>query len=120
MLFLLHEGFDMAKPNKFDGRNDRRFSLDLPATVSVEKTILPEKNLKLKTANISAGGVFFKTPNFLPVGTQVKIDLELAIDGIKKIKRKRALIELAGVVIRSKEGGMAVSFTKNYKITHFV
>ncbi|MDM8557096.1 PilZ domain-containing protein [Desulfococcaceae bacterium HSG7] len=107
----------MAKFGKSDERSDRRFLLDLPATVSVRKTSLAQKPLKLKTANISSGGAFFKTPYFLPVGTQVKIDVELAIDEVKKMKRTKALIKFSGVVIRTQENGMAVSFNKNYKIT---
>ncbi len=117
MLFLINEGFDMAKFDKSDERNDRRYFIDLPATVSVKKMSLPQKSLELKTANISSGGAFFKTPCFLPVGTQVKIDLELAIDEVKKMKHTKALIEFSGVVIRTQEDGMAVSFNKDYKIT---
>ena len=107
----------MAKFDKSDERSDRRFLLDLPATVSVKKASLAEKPLELKTANISSGGAFFQTPYFLPVGTRVKIDLEIAIDEVKKIKNRKALIKLSGVVIRSQKDGMAVSFSKKYKIT---
>ena len=117
MLFLINEGFDMAKFDKTDERSDRRFLLDLPAKVLVKKASLAKKPLELKTANISSGGAFFKTRCFLPVGTQVKIDLELAIDEVKKMKHTKALIKFSGVVIRTQEDGMAVSFNKDYKIT---
>lgn len=101
------------------GINERRmerFTLELTAAISVSGDEGDEGNIQLQTSDISAGGAFFNTEAPLPIGTEVKIDMILPLDELKKLKGKRAKIEVSGAVVRIEGRGMAVTFNQNYRI----
>ena len=75
-----------------------------------------KKVINLITSNACSGGAFFDTDQPLPEGTDVKIELVLSIDKLKKIKGKQAFIKVAGQVIRLEQKGMAICFENNYTI----
>ncbi len=100
-----------------ENRRLERFGLELPAKIEIRKRSTKETEImNLFTGNVCAGGAFFHTDKPLPVGTQVKIDLILPLEKLKKIKGKNACIKVDGKVLRSDENGMAVRFNKRYKI----
>ncbi|MFH1481148.1 MAG: PilZ domain-containing protein [Pseudomonadota bacterium] len=100
-------------------RHLERFELKLPARVEViaskkemEKEILED----LWTGDISAGGAYFHTPRPLSEGTEVKIDLILPLERLKKLQGNRACIKINGRVTRALSEGMAIRFNKRFKI----
>jgi len=96
-------------------RTLERFDLKIPAKIESD---YEEKILNPLTRNIGSGGAFFHTAQPLPKGTQVKIDLVLPLDKLKKLKDdcKQAYIKVTGRVLRSKSEGMAILFDKDYLI----
>ncbi|MBW2622730.1 MAG: PilZ domain-containing protein [Deltaproteobacteria bacterium] len=99
-------------------RGLQRYSLQLPATIEIvaEAEDRDKELINLLTSNVCSGGAYFHTEKPLPEGTNVKIDLVLSIDELKKIKGKHALIKVTGQVVRTESEGMAISFKNDYKI----
>ena len=97
-----------------------RFSLELPARLSVATESGKQESLELLTSNICAGGAFFETEQPLVAGTEVKIDLVLPLDELKKLEGTRPHIKVSGAVIRTDEKGMAISFDERYQILPFL
>lgn len=102
-------------------RKSKRFNLELAAGVEVE-TSDQENEEKVSqicnfvTRDICSGGAFFYTAHPLPEGTEVKIELVLDLDKLKKLKGEKAFISTKGKVLRVEPEGMAICFEKNYKI----
>ncbi|MBW2623862.1 MAG: PilZ domain-containing protein [Deltaproteobacteria bacterium] len=101
-----------------NNRRLERFNLRLPVTIEVvsDNEDHDRKVLNLLTQNACSGGAYFHTDQPLPEGTQVKIDLVLSIDTLKKIEGKQAFIKVNGSVIRTESNGMAICFDENYSI----
>lgn len=100
-------------------RKLERFGFSLPAQISVG-TNGDSKNFESQTRDISSGGAFFKTEGILVVGTEVKIDLVLSLEKLRKIQGKQARIKISGKVVRTEEEGVAVCFNENYQILPLV
>ena len=100
-------------------RRLERFDLELPAAIEVMNFDHKERMINLLTTNICAGGAYFHTTQPLPKGTQVKIDLVLPLDKLRKLKKKHkeAYIKVTGTVIRTESEGMAICFEEDYQIT---
>ena len=100
-------------------RRLERFDLKIPATVEFMNLEHKEKILNLLTSNICSGGAYFDTTQPLPEGTQVKIDLVLPLDKLKKLKDeyKQAYIKVTGRVLRSESEAMAICFDEDYQIS---
>ena len=101
---------------QYEKRKLERFKLQLLSHISVRGPDKDVKTLRLMTQDVSSGGAFFKTPNPLPVGTQVDLDLILKIDRLKEITGNLALVNLSGTIIRTHEEGMAICFDDNFQI----
>ena len=100
-----------------EARRLERFDLELPATLKVVNDEEEEKKiLNLLTSNICAGGAYFYTEQPLIVGTEVKLDLILTIEELKKLKGKQAYIKVSGKVIRAESNGMAICFNDDYSL----
>lgn len=100
-------------------RHLERFELKLPARVEViaSKKVARKEILEdLWTGDISAGGAYFHTPQPLSEGTEVKIDLILPLDRLKKLQGNRACVKISGRVARVRSDGMAIRFNKRFKI----
>ena len=97
-------------------RRLERFSLELPAQLYVGGEAQDRQTIDLLTSDICAGGAFFETEWPLPVGSEVKIDLVLPLNELKKLEGRKALIKVSGAVIRSDEKGMAICFDKGFKM----
>jgi len=100
-------------------RRLERFDLVLPAEIEFINEHHDERMINLLTANICSGGAYFHTNQPLPAGTQVKIDLVLPLDKLRKLKKehKKAFIKVRGKVLRTESEGMAICFDKDYQIT---
>ncbi len=95
-------------------RRMARFDLELPSEISLSDG---HRIMELETTDICAGGAYFKTDRILPEGTEVNLQLVIPLDDLKKLKGKRTLVQVSGVVIRTGDGGMAIRFDKRYKMT---
>jgi len=100
-------------------RKLERFQLRLPAKIEVVSRVpgSEKEKLTLKTENICSGGAFFHTPNPLPEGTQVKVDMRLNFYRLRNIENRRPLVKVKGSVLRSEPTGMTIQFDKGYVIT---
>ena len=100
-------------------RRLERFDLVLPAAIEFINEHHDERMINLLTANICSGGAYFHTSKPLPEGTQVKIDLILPLDKLRKLKKehKKAFIKVKGRDLRTESEGMAICFDKDYQIT---
>ena len=100
-------------------RTLERFDLVLPAAIEFINEHREERMINLLTTNICSGGAYFYTNQPLPEGTQVKIDLVLPLDKLRKLKKehKKAFIKVTGKVLRTESEGMAICFDKDYQIT---
>ena len=96
-----------------------RFDLVLPAAIELLHEDRKERMVNLMTTNVCSGGAYFHTTQPLPEGTQVKIDLVLPLDKLRKLKKehKKAFIKVTGKVLRTESEGMAICFDKDYQIT---
>jgi len=93
-----------------------RYSLELPAWISVNDGSDKPLTIEVRTRNICAGGAFVQTEQPLPVETEITMDLILPLDKLQKMGGRRSRIDVSGSVIRTEAEGMAVSFFKNYRI----
>ncbi len=103
--------------NFIEKREMERFTLALPALISMMDENENQRAFEVMISNICAGGAFFKTDNPLSVGTDVKMDLILPLDKFKKYGGKRSRVDVSGSVIRTTDQGMAVCFDKNFQIS---
>jgi hypothetical protein len=102
-------------------RGLERFDLNLPARIELvasreEKE--EDRILNLLTSDVCSGGAFFHTARPLPEGTEVKIDLVLPLDLLRKLQDDcdQAVVKVTGRVLRCETGGMAICFNKDYRI----
>ena len=98
-------------------RKIERFSLELPALLSVLDGSGIKKTFEVITKNICSGGAFFITDKLMPVGTDVKMDLVFSLNKDDKLNEKKSHINVSGAVIRTDEHGIAVCFDKGYNIS---
>ena len=101
---------------KDNQRSMDRFRLKLPAQASLVDSEGVEQISEFETCDICAGGAFLNTNEPLPVGSEIKLDLILAIDELRKIKGNKVKIKVKGEVVRIEEGGMAVKFDEKFEI----
>ncbi len=99
-------------------RRLERFDLEIPATIELLTPGQERELLNLLTSNMCSGGAYFHTTKPLPEGTQVKIDLVLPLDRLKRLKEayRQAYIKVTGKVLRSESEGMAICFDEDYQI----
>lgn len=113
-------------------RFQQRFSLNLQAKIS-SSFVDPgtEEYIETLAADISSGGAFLRTEQKLPLASKVKIEFQLSLKDLKKLKfilsvdtlrslsdqQQRVWVQATGVVIRQQEKGVAVIFDQNYRLT---
>ena len=73
--------------------------------------------LHLHTKNISAGGAYLIPVTLLPQGSEVKTDLVIHAEKIKKLTGKQAHLSIRAKVLRTEAEGMAITFSKAYTLT---
>jgi LuxR family transcriptional regulator, positive regulator of biofilm formation len=97
--------------SRSEKRKLERFSLELPALISVPESGVP--SLELSTENISAGGAFFPTPKPLPEGMKVLVELTLRRESGRGGQSR---VRVRGRVLRPRANGMAVRFEKRVEM----
>jgi len=99
-------------------RRLERFDLEVSGAIELLAPGQEREILNLLTSNICSGGAYFHTTQPLPEGTQIKIDLVLPLDKLKRLKEdcKQAYIKVTGKVLRSESEGMAICFDEDYRI----
>ena len=94
-----------------------RFTLELPAGISIPDESGKPRTFNVVTRNICAGGAFLQTDDPLSEGTYVKIDLILSLNNFTGLEGKGSRIDVSGTVVRTESQGMAVCFDKRYRIS---
>ena len=98
-------------------RKYERYDLAVPAKIETLARTAKKRTISLKTANVCAGGAYFRTDAALTEGTKVKLDLLLSYDSLKTSRSsKSARIRILGTVTRSRQEGMAIRFSEDYVI----
>jgi hypothetical protein len=97
-----------------------RFSLELPAWISVINESKKLRTFEVITGNICAGGAFLRTDQPLSVGTIIAMKLIINLGNNPKMQNQRSRIDVSGSVIRTESKGMAVCFDKRYHISPVV
>ena len=95
-----------------------RFDLEIAATIELLTPGQERELLNLLTSNICSGGAYFHTTQPLPEGSRVKVDLDLPLDRLERLKEgyRQAYIKVTGEVLRSESEGMAICFDEDYQI----
>jgi len=102
----------MAERRKFE-----RYDLAVPVKIETLARSAKRRKISLKTANVCAGGAFFRTDTALAEGTKVQLDLLLSYDSLRMFfSPTSARIRILGTVIRSRQDGMAIRFSDDYAI----
>ena len=97
-------------------RKMERFSLPILARVSVRGKDQDQQAIEVLTKNICAEGALIHNPGFLPVGTQLNIEVFLPIGEVTHTKGAMTLVSVTGSVTRTDKKGMTISFDNNYQI----
>lgn len=100
-------------------RKVERFELSLQASVSVCGGELSNAPVFLTTKDISMTGAYFKTPDPLPVGTKVDVDMLLRLGDVSSAGARKAWVKASGAVYRIDPSGMVIRFDKDSKILPF-
>ena len=109
----------MAEKTKTDDKRKlERFNIKIPAKIEVTSSEKENEIFELLTSDICSGGAFFHTPQPLPEGTHVKMDLILPIEKLKQLQDdcKQVYIKISGTVLRAESAGMAICFDEDYQI----
>lgn len=80
-------------------RVERRESVRIPAKLAMEIKISDAGATKVNSLNVSANGVYFSSPTFVPVLTKLDITLDLPIEGADGVKSEN--VTCRGVVVRT-------------------
>lgn len=98
-------------------RREERFDLRLPAHISTVKKNRPNNDLFLVTVNVSSKGAYFETPQSLPVGREVKVKLQFPPKTTHGAGFLVGQVTVTGTVIRSSDGGIAISFNDDFRMS---
>ncbi len=102
----------MVERRKFE-----RYDLVVPVKIETLARTAKKRKISLKTANVCAGGAYFRTDTALTEGTKVQLDLLLSYDSLRTFRSpKSARIRILGTVTRSQQDGMAIRFSDDYVI----
>jgi len=71
------------------------------------------------TKDVSAGGAYLQNISTLKKNVQVKIELIIGNETVKKLTGSLTRIKICGKVIRCSSDGVAVRFQDNYEILPF-
>ena len=95
-----------------------RFDLEIAATIELLTPGQERELLNLLTSNICSGGAYFHTTQPLPEGSRVKVDLDLPLDRLERLKEgyRQDYIKVTGEVLRAESEGMAICFDEDYQI----
>ena len=104
--------------NPEDRRRYTRYNLNLMTQMEVEAKDGRVKEYQMATANISAGGIFFRTKRRIAEGMPVKAEIFLPVESPDLPSGYCAgiLIMVSGSVLAPRPDGVAVQFDEDYGI----
>ncbi|MEH0021363.1 MAG: LuxR C-terminal-related transcriptional regulator [Desulfobacter sp.] len=105
----------MGKKQK-ERRAFERFSLEVPARLTLDREDGGSETSEFSTENISAGGALIRTDHPLDMGTCVDVRLTLPLDRLRKLDGRSVEVRLSGRVIRSAESGTVIGFDSNMAV----
>jgi c-di-GMP-binding flagellar brake protein YcgR len=79
---------------------ERRKSVRIPAKLAMEIKISGKDSALAESINVSANGVYFASPAFIPVLTKLEVNLSLPSSGDDESSKSTRLILCEGVVVR--------------------
>jgi hypothetical protein len=102
-----------------DKRKFERFDIMAPARLEIQRPGEKTEKMLLESRDLSAGGVFIKTPKSLPEGSPVKMEIFLHSPEPETLlpSGNATVIIVTGRIIRSTDEGMAICFNDDYDIT---
>ena len=80
---------------------ERRKSIRIPAKLALEIKISGKDCEKAESINVSANGVYFASPSFIPVLTKLEVNLSLPTSSDGESSKSTRLISCEGVVVRT-------------------
>jgi hypothetical protein len=80
---------------------ERRKSVRIPAKLAMEIKISGKDSAPAQSINVSANGVYFSSPTFIPVLTKLEVNLSLPAAGEDPASKMIRLISCEGVVVRT-------------------
>lgn len=95
-----------------------RFRLQFPTRIQIlngGRRSVPEIQ-DLYTRDISSRGAFIETPDPLPEGTEIRLELFYSVPRSNSSVGTSSLIRTEGVVTRTEPEGMAITFTNKYEM----
>lgn len=100
-----------------DSRQMQRFSIAMPAQISVKSDSPTKPSLDLFSRDVCSGGAFFVTEHPLDVGTKLMITMTIQPQHFTPSKGKQVQVNISGEVLRKEIDGMAVRFDRSYKMS---
>jgi hypothetical protein len=96
-----------------------RFDINVPVRLALSQPQAKDDPIALEADNLSAGGIFFKTPKGLPHGTKVRMEIILQFDELKTEEDPLGsfVIQVTGYVQRSGADGTAICFNNDYDVS---
>lgn len=92
---------------------ERRGAVRIPAKLAMEIQIREGGSSKVESINVSANGVYFKSPTYIPVLT--KLDITLDLPNKQDSKARGKIVSCSGVVVRTEPESEAEG-TSEYEI----
>jgi hypothetical protein len=80
---------------------ERRKSARIPAKLAMEIKIGGKNSASAQTINVSANGVYFSSPTFIPVLTKLEVNLSIPFSGDGESTKSMRLICCEGIVVRT-------------------
>jgi len=79
---------------------ERRKSVRIPAKLAMEIKISGMDSASAESINVSANGVYFSSPTFIPVLTKLEVNLSLPSPVEQESRKSPRLISCEGIVVR--------------------
>jgi hypothetical protein len=93
--------------------------MNLQAYVSVSSHAAAKAPVPLTTKDVSMNGAYIKTPDPLPVGTKVEVNLIMKVGEKNSAGVRPAWVKASGSVYRIDADGMAIHFDEDCKMLPF-
>ena len=102
-----------------DRRRFDRYAVDVPVRIESLDQQSQGEWIEVTAGNLSAGGIFFYSDEFLRPKSLVKVEVLLSFDELQTLADPDGtlVISVTGLVQRSDAGGTAICFRDDYDTT---